>query len=335
MQILTLLRTPNLRARSRVFNDVKSFVRLHFLYDAWSLGLLQVLKDAPASKDELTKRLSVQRPELLESLLDLGVALNELSLNAHGFYRITGRVSYALSSDREDPLAASVEEYVTLHSSVFQNLSSRIRGGPLGDYLKNIGPLIARSSRIVEPYIRDFVIDTFKDMEPRNVLELGCGSGIYLRHAAEASPQLIGFGVELDDIVAKQAAANLKEWRISDRFKILAADARKLPAELAGPFDLVTLYNNIYYFAVEERVSLFRDLRSRLAPKGALAIVSLMQGKSVTSADFDLVLKSTLGCAPLPEANRTKRQLIEAGFENVKMRKLIPFESYYGITATM
>ncbi len=58
-----------------------------------------------------------------------------------------------------------------------------------------------------------------------------------------------------------------------------------------------------------------------------------MQGGSVVASDFDLVLRSTIGCAPLPELNQIRMQLMDAGFRDVKTAKLTPFEPYYGIVA--
>jgi hypothetical protein len=70
-----------------------------------------------------------------------------------------------------------------------------------------------------------------------------------------------------------------------------------------------------------------------LAPGGTLAIVGSVQGATAMTADFDLALRSTEGCAPLPRLNELKKQLLAAGFREVNTTKLIPTEPFYGITA--
>lgn len=330
--ISTLFHLPHLRGQMQIMQDIKPFLRLHFLYSAIKSGLLAALR-APASKEELAQKLHAQRPELLERLLELGVSLRELS-REKGLYKIRGKRSLALVGADNDPLAALVQEYVDYHGSAHRHLAARIAGDPLGSYLEKTGSLIARSSRTLEPFVKNFVQTVVKKDEPLRILEVGCGSGIYLRHAAEINPQITAVAIDMQEEVVKQARANLSEWGIRDRFKLMAADVRHPPEELAGPFDLITLYNNVYYFALEERPALFRRLRSWLAPYGALAMVSLMQGSSFTAVDFDLTLRSTVGCAPLPEIDDLTRQLKEGGFSHVKKVRLMPWEHFYGVVAT-
>jgi cyclopropane fatty-acyl-phospholipid synthase-like methyltransferase len=166
------------------------------------------------------------------------------------------------------------------------------------------------------------------------IIEVGCGSGVYLRYAAHLNPQATGLGIDMQEGVVRHAAENLRKWGIGERFRVLHADIRNPPPELDGPFDLATLYNNTYYFAPEERPDLFRSLRSRLAPGGALGIVSAMRGKgSAFTIDLDLVLRSTVGNTALPDLDELTTQLKESGFESVDRIRLVPVEPLYGLVA--
>jgi 4-hydroxy-2,2'-bipyrrole-5-carbaldehyde O-methyltransferase len=331
--LLRVLRAPHLRAQFGVMQDLRAFSRVDFLCAAFESGLLRALR-RPASRERLVRELGVKRPELLEPLLDLGVALGELSERGE-VYRLKGSRARALASESGDPLAAVVQEYVTYHGSVYKHLAARMSGAPLGDYLRGTGNLIARSSRVLEPFMEGFVQGLVRGKGRLKILEVGCGSGIYLRYAAQANRQVSGVGIDMQPEVAEMAVDNLAKWGVGGRFKVLTADIRNPSLDLDGPFDLITLYNNIYYFAPEERPALFRSLRSRLAPTGALAITSPIQGsRSVTTADFDLILRSTIGCFALPEMDELTRQLREGGFEQVQWEKLFPTEPYYGVVAT-
>lgn len=330
--LLTAFRLPHLRARWQLLRDVAPFLRLQFLSFASESGLLQALR-SPASRDDLIERLQVQRPDLLEVALDLGVALKELS-RRDGRYAVQGGRSRALLHADGDPLAAMIQELLTYHGPVYQHLAGRLRGAPLGEYLEDTGTLIARSSRVVEPFIANFVRAVVGADRPVRLLEIGCGSGVYLRYAAEANARVTGVAIDLQESVVEQARANVQSWGISDRFAVVVGDIRHPPADVSGPFDLITLHQNVYYFAPEERPDLFQRLRLWLAPQGVLALTSIIRGKTLAALDFDLALRSTLGCAALLELKELIAQLEESGFSQVRATRLMPLEPLYGVTAS-
>src|SRR5205823_1227527 len=85
-QLLGVVRTPDLRARLRVRRDLPGFLRVHFLAAATDSGVLGAL-GRPATVDEIAARAGVVRRDLLERLLELGVALGELR-RTNGRYRL-------------------------------------------------------------------------------------------------------------------------------------------------------------------------------------------------------------------------------------------------------
>ena len=228
-----LLRMPDLLAQGLVLRDLQSFVRVHFLYAAASTGLLRALR-RPTSTRDLVHDLHVKRPNLLEGLLALGVALGELSVR-DGVYRLRGVRSKALVGKRGDPLVATIEEYATYHSSVYRELAARMRGAPLGDYLRGTGDMIARSSRVLEPFVADFARMTVEKRGPVRILEVGCGSGIYLKHAAHGNRHASGAGIDLQPEVVELAARNLARWGLDGRFKVMQGISASHPPVLRGP----------------------------------------------------------------------------------------------------
>ncbi len=329
MGMLTFLRTRNLWTLLQFQRDLHAFLRVNFLYAAFESGLLHALR-MPASRDAVCAQLGIKRLELLDALLHVGVALDELEQSGE-HYRLKGRRARLLTTPEGDALAAMIQEHVTYHGSVYRELNERLKGGPLGDYLKGNGTLIARSSRLLEPYVADFVRTTIRKLAPATMFEIGCGSGVYLRYAVQAKPDLTGSAIDMQPDVVAHARQNLAAWGV--RFQVMVGNVLTPPPELIGPFDLVTLYNNIYYFPVEQRVALFQRVHAWLAPGGALALVSLFRGTSINSANFDLIVQSTLGCAPLPELDELKGQLRQAGFTLIEHSALAPGEPFYGILA--
>jgi ubiquinone/menaquinone biosynthesis C-methylase UbiE len=325
---LKLLRLPHLAAQAGIDRDINAGIRLNFLYAACASGLLRQLRE--------WKQWSELEPqfETLEAMLEVGVAVGELKRRGNR-YRISGRRALALSGQDGDSLAALVEEFVTIHAAVYRDFGNLPAHDGKGNYLAGKGELIARSSLVLEPFMVEFVQSQVVGKGPLSLLEVGCGSGIYLHHAAGANPQATGIGIDLQKDVIAETSKRLVEWGLAPRFRVMYADIRQACFETTGPFDLITLYNNIYYFPENDRVRLLVSLRERLKPGGKLAVVSLFAGTTVVAANFELVLRSTSGCAPMGTVENFVSQLHESGFREVTTTRLIPVQPFFGVTASL
>jgi 4-hydroxy-2,2'-bipyrrole-5-carbaldehyde O-methyltransferase len=325
---LKLLRLPHLAAQAGIDRDIHAAIRLNFLYAACASGLLRQLRQWK-QRSELEPQF-----ETLDAMLDVGVAVGELKRDGNR-YRISGKRALAVSGQDGDSLAALIEEFVTCHAAVYQDFGNLSAQSGKGNYLAGKGELIARSSRVLEPFMVEFVKSQVAGKGPLTMLEVGCGSGIYLHHAASANPLATGIGIDLQKDVVAETSQRLVEWGLAPRFRVMYADIRQTCAETTGPFDLITLYNNIYYFPETQRVRLLVLLRERLKPGGKLAVVSLFAGTTVVAANFELVLRSTVGCAPMGTVENFVSQLHESGFREVTTMRLIPVQPFFGVTASL
>ncbi|MBF0531063.1 MAG: methyltransferase domain-containing protein [Deltaproteobacteria bacterium] len=282
----------------------------------------------------MIQKLNVKRPELLDALLDVGLSLKELAYK-NGLYRISGRRSKAVAGKEGDMTAAMIQANVSYYSAAYRNVATRMSGGPLGDDLEDIGGLVARFSKIGEPFISHFITDLVTGRKPMRILDVGCGSGVFLKSTYNVNRNATGIGIDLDMVAAEQARQNINKWKLNDRFRIITGDIR-VPADgLEGPFDLITLYNIMYYFPSAERVELFQKLRSKLSPQGTLAVAMNFQsgGKDIGAANLNLVNCSLKGLTRLPRVEEITAQLKETGFHKIKIQRLIPGSTYYGIAA--
>ena len=314
------------------WRDATPFVRLHFLAVATDLGLLEELRRRPATANQLSGRLAIGNPALLAAFLRLGAALGELGYRA-GRWSLRGRRSNALAMPEADTMRAMVQEAVGYDAAVYAGLAAHLRGAPPGDYLGATGAVIARASRLVEPALTPLVRSVVAERRPRRVLDVGCGTGVYLVHAASAGgPQLTGLGVDLDAAVVELARQRLADARLADRFDVRHADIRAATLPEAS-FDLVLLLQNIYYFAEDQRPGLLRRLGGLVAPGGALLLASLFAGRSLAAAHYDVLFRATAGCGPLPRRQQLDRQLRDAGFTTIRWVQLIPLESFHAVIA--
>jgi 4-hydroxy-2,2'-bipyrrole-5-carbaldehyde O-methyltransferase len=308
-----------------------SWLRVEFLGTAARIGLLAALA-RPRTVEELTVELGVADASLLGSLLEVGRAVGELRRRGER-WRLAGVRARAVADPAVDGLAALPEEAVVYGSDVYRSLDARLAGAGPGDYLASHAELVARTSRVSEPIFAPFVADVVARCRPRRVLDVGCGSGVYLRHVAAAAPLATGAGVDVQEDVVALARRRLTGWGLDARFRVEVADLRCLPPELIGPWDLVLALQNIYYFAPGDQPALLARLRE-LAPGGTVVLGTAVAGTGdPAAAHLDVVLRSTAGSVGLPTSGEMVSALGAAGFAHVEERHLAPWQPLRGFVA--
>lgn len=306
--------------------------RFHYLAAAGSCGLLEALRDGPLSLAALAEKYGVPADlvEALEAWLGVGIATGDLERQADGRYALKGFLAKALARAENAPFAAIVEEVGILHHKLVLETPARLRASRRFTLADQSARVIAQSSRILEPWVSKAVERAIPRSGRAKLLEVGCGSGIYMRYAAARNPALTALGLELQEEAAELARSNIQTWGLTDRISVEVGDIRRRAP--SPSFTIVTLHNNIYYFPVAERVGLFRHLLGFLEPGGTLLATTACKGGSPAVESLNLWAAATEGCGRLPAPDEMVRQMEEAGFTGVASTKLIPIESYYSFT---
>ncbi|MEF3698588.1 class I SAM-dependent methyltransferase [Desulfolutivibrio sp.] len=303
--------------------------RVCFLARAGELGLLQKLGTDGASLAEtgLALEIGADRHPALEALLDLGVTLKELDLK-NGRYRLKGFLAKALAKDTNDSWRAMASEVSGLHvACVAAAPGGESDARRLAEMTAAFSSVIARSSRTLEPVLTAVTRELVPGNGPFRLLEVGCGSGVYVAAALRRNPKATAVAVERVPEVAEKAAASLREEGFADRFRMVNDDVRELSFD--REFDLITLHNNIYYFLEAERPDLLVRLRSWLKPGGRLAVTTVCQGGGGPFSRV-LMLWSTVtaDAGSLPSPDGFAKMLTQAGFAGVRTQPLFPGEAY-------
>ena len=293
--------------------------------------MLNRLAAGPATFDALADFSAAdgQGTEALEAWLQMGVRLKLLSLGPEG-YALRG-LAKTLARPENDAALAMVEEVAGLHHKLISGTLPKLRSGNLWSLDDQDGKLIARSSRVLEAFQEEVIEQTFPRRDALRLLEIGCGSGIYLRFAVSMNPSLTAVGVEFQPAVAAMARMNLRTWGLEERVKVEDGDFRtKAPGEL---FDIATLYNNIYYFPVKERVALLERIGKSLKPGGFLLLTSCCQEGSLGVEALNLWGAATKGAGRLPAKDELVEQLKQAGYIRVKTTNLLPGDRFMAFQA--
>ena len=328
--VLKLIRNHQLLALTGSNALLKPFYQLNYLVAAKECGLFELL-DAPKDFKQLAEVYcrDDKAREALEAWLGLGVRLGYLGLDTRG-YALKG-LAKKLALPQNDAALALLQEAAGLHSNLISQTVGKLRNGELWNLEDQDGEIIARSSLVMEAFQTEAIDRFFPASGVASLLEIGCGSGVYIRYAANRNPSLTALGLELQPKVAGVARRNISEWGLQGRVRIEAGDIRlKAPDEC---FSIVTLYNNIYYFPVESRVPLLQHIGQFIRPGGFLLLITCCQGGSLGVEVLNLWGAATWTGGRLPARHELIGQLHQAGFQDVQTSRLIPGEELYAFKA--
>ncbi len=311
----------------------KPFYKLSFLAALKTSGLMENLAQGPVPFQQLAGAGAAdgKAAEALQAWLRMGCRLGLLELGRDG-YKLK-RLARKLARPENDAALALAQEAASMHHRLITETPAKLRDGKLWDLDNQDGELTARSSRALEPFLAEAITRFMPRNAPCSLLEVGCGSAAYIRHAARHNPRLTATGLELQPRVAQVAQENITAWGLQDRVTIATGDIRHL--EAGQTFDWVTLYNNIYYFPVDERVALLARIRQLLKPQGALLLATCCQGGNPGMEALNLWGASNRHGGRLPGVDEMQQQLREAGYSHVETMRLIPGDRFFAFRAAV
>lgn len=331
LRILSNPRMPLLMALSKGL--IEPSYRLAFLASASSSGVLRCLAVRPCDLESLadTLRIAPGDKDELRAWLDMGVKLGDFS-KREGCYELSSLAAKFVAQPGNDAVAAALEEVVRFHVPALLHGPRMLREGRRFSLDDQDGAIISRSTRVVESFVQEAIDRNLERRLPVRLLEVGCGSGTYVRYAAGLNSRLSALAIDMQKDAVDQAAANMAKWGLTDRVETRQGDLRMLAVE--PQFDLVTMHNNIYYFPQDERVETLRRVRKLLAPGGKLLLTTSCQGGNAGLEALDLWFRFSDFGGPLPAEDELVVQLESAGFVDVAATQVIPGEQFRACTAT-
>lgn len=311
----------------------EEFYRACFISTGLTEGIYDRLQQGPVNLEKLNTEFgSHQDPRKLKAWLDLGVSLGELKRNTDG-YALGSRLSKKLAAPSYDPHRAFLEEFVHLHHELITQMPTRLKQGRMFTWADADGELIARSSRVLEPFVKEVMDKVVSIKGECSLLEVGCGSGAYIHHACRRNPLLKVVGLELQPLVADFARKNIRDWQLDDRVTIETGNI--LSYQTSQKFDLITLHNNIYYFPEDQQTELAHHLKAFLNPGGRLVVTTGCRDGGISMHVLNLWAVMTEGAGQLPLPEELYALFQQAGFQNIQVRNLIPRESFYQFIASI
>lgn len=153
------------------------------------------------------------------------------------------------------------------------------------------------------------IIEAVRDFPQCRVLDLGCGEGWLSRALQSLGYDVIG--VDSNDLLIAKANA----FGSGNFVKLHYDELVSNPAELRGPFDLIVANFSLLGENIHQ---LFKALRARLAPDGAILIQTLHPFNVCTSDHYEsgwrtetFAQMSPVFSAPMPYYFRTFSKWVE------------------------
>jgi SAM-dependent methyltransferase len=332
----TIARAGRLRARVRANRTGVAAIHLHLAGAALDSGLLDALASGPGTLGDLARRMAVRDEALLAAFVRVVASAGLVDGPDGGPWRLTRR---GRDMVEDDVVRAVHQAFSGFHTGLYRDLPRQLAGDPPRRDVAEHGALIARVSAGLEPLVLEQLTRVLGDVRPRRVLDIGCGAGLQLAAMLEAAPGADGVGIDADAGAAALAERTLRDRGVAGRGHVvrggLREAARNRPGALAEPFDLAVLANVVYYVPPEERVALFRDAATLIAPGGTLFVVTTVAMAQFFSRHFDLLLQSQEGEMELSDARTITEQLRQAGLVPGKVQPLVAGLPIVTVTATL
>jgi SAM-dependent methyltransferase len=318
------------RARALAIVDSRSLVRSLWLASAVRLEVLPLLRTAQPF-EAIVRSTGATRTERLEAWLELGVELGELARPNDRFV-VSGVRARALA-DGDVLLAAHFRSMLDYQAGPYEQLSELLRGDAGRPDLVDHASVIAQVSLAAAPFVIPYLRQVIGELQPRRVLDVGCGTGVYLQAELESDPRLEADAIDLSPDVIDLARDRLRAAGLEARARLHVGDVRSWTPSLDQNPDLITLLNNIYYFDRSSRPDLYRQLGAHLTSRGELVVVTMATPGSMASAHLHFMLTCQAGQASLPRQGEIEADLEQAGFVVVDATRLVPTEPFVGIRA--
>ncbi len=166
---------------------------------------------------------------------------------------------------------------------------------------------------------------------PARILDVGCGTGVFLSRLRAALPQVEAYGVNL---VSEMLQQGQDRWR-HHRGHVLPVqgDSERLPFP-SGSFDLVTCSNSFHHYPRQDRA--VEEMRRVLRPGGRLLIVDGYRDSPLGWIIFDVCVAAIEGQVHHASARRFRELMTEAGLGAVSQlinRFPAPFILTEGVAA--
>ncbi|WP_162297953.1 class I SAM-dependent methyltransferase [Halalkalibacillus sediminis] len=270
--------------------------------------------------------------DLLRNWVDVGVALKHLRKRPNDRYRTSkSNCGEFLDPDTNHSVGALLKEMMELHVPTILKFPALLNSEDRVEFdHSKFGLTVAETSAILERFSIKRIHNMVNDSEESIVLDIGCGSGGYVRALADRSPnsRITGYDLNPDVILEAKEKSKGYENVSFETEDILNMDYQQDPASL------ILVHNLLHYISPDKRVELIGKIASWLKVGGKISIMTPLydgpHGKAFASA-FNTFFTSHSNLYGLPTLKNIQRYAEQSGLQLVETTPLIREGAWYMI----
>ena len=231
-------------------------------------GIFDALYSSGRTLDDLAATLKLEKKPL-QSYCKTATAYGLLEENG-GKFQLADRVRGSLPRQSPGSYASS---YVFRGAWAYVlSLYPKALRGESVDIDGFIKGLIASGSKKAG---LQFALRTLKGQcdfrSPHDILDLGCGEGVFLKELLSMNPHSSGIGVEIQPSIADVAKAEMRDAGLGERVRIHVGDVRNFKTDRR--FDIVLINSLLHYLPEKQRGSIVKKSHGWLKTGGCVAIL--------------------------------------------------------------
>ncbi|WP_101842402.1 trans-aconitate 2-methyltransferase [Halobacillus sp. Marseille-P3879] len=210
--------------------------------------------------------------DLLASWVRVGVAVKHMKRRPNQTFRTSKKRCASIVGNNASPgVKALVKEIMELHMPTLLKYPEYMREQSRARFdHERHGEVVAETSALLEHFAIKKIKKMLSDRNVRNIVDLGCGHGGYLRKLADEHPHVQMTGVDLNKNVIMRAR---KESAAYPNISFEVGDINSwVPEE--GSADVILLHNIFHYIHPDSREGLLEHLNTYAARDGLISVIT-------------------------------------------------------------
>jgi SAM-dependent methyltransferase len=268
---------PTAARMGQIFGFARGLHAIHLVDMGVKLGLFEALERTSGglADAELAGELGLQ-PRYTQVWCEAACGLELLDLE-NGRYRLAPGFDAVLG----DPSAAYyLGAFARAHLELardYEAAADHFRAGTVHRFSAHDEPFlesVAAATAVLPRMFMDAVLPGLEGSlrKGARVIDVGCGGGFAMTQLAAAFPETSYVGVDVDPVSVRLATALAEEAGLAERIEVRVADGSELPSDLAGQFDLATMFLVLHEVEPELKPAVLAQCFAALRPGGRLLL---------------------------------------------------------------